>query len=799
MAAALGRPAAPPSLKTTAAATSSSASTQSKTAATIGAATASSATTKAATINDSTTETPSAPTAGGSSGGSPSAATKPPPPVGASSMVSLGLLLTSNLPTATASTAPKPTPSVPNASTASASGMTLPTTAPQGTSLTGFVYLDLSGSGVKEPGDCAVGGMLVTLHSTTYPNLVLLCQTGSNGAYAFNDLSPGTYTVSVPVLSELINASPTPGMFVDGSENTYALVGGQTIVSGSVPPTLSILPSDFGTSSMGSSEDVISGIVLGSDYSGMDFNFPALGATVIYKGNLLTSALETNTYWVNGATVTPGTPIVPAVAEPGTFVLLAGAALCGGLICRRRTKRRRRLVPAGTSCGVMGRARASPWWKLSCRGGPPPGNVGHAEFLTKSFNTIHSFLSLCNLSFKESVMKVVRIISVALTLLVLAMVSTSRAAEVVQFALQPIESGTTAYTITGGGISNGNVAAASVTTTSTSGTIYFDIWACLDGTNTNCADDGINQCNMGYWTTGTIGTAPTKLSLTSNSAFSGLATATTGTSQDINHDGNLDIGTTVTGSSSGTSSGWAITGDAAGSYTTGNGTVTSGGRTDILLGVLGYTYNGATVGQSATVTLAPPISVTTRFFYYELDGATGKSDSFYGASSADYSIVTAPTITYQSGNGTPGLSLSGTLTNSNRIMVSSKRSPHLHRHQYRIRRHGEPLYPEHQRDHRDYHPVLKHRRDPCCQRQHGNRQHELFVEHGGHSLDWGDGHGLRRQHPLGFAPGTAQRQRGQQPAADGQFDRSGRDAPERQLGLHRDRHGPRHAEHEADI
>ena len=233
--------------------------------------------------------------------------------------------------------------------------MTLPTTAPQGTSLTGFVYLDLSGSGVKEPGDCAVGGMLVTLHSTTYPNLVLLCQTGSNGAYAFNDLSPGTYTVSVPVLSELINASPTPGMFVDGSENTYALVGGQTIVSGSVPPTLSILPSDFGTSSMGSSEDVISGIVLGSDYSGMDFNFPALGATVIYKGNLLTSALETNTYWVNGATVTPGTPIVPAVAEPGTFVLLAGAALCGGLICRRRTKRRRRLVPAGTSCGVMGR------------------------------------------------------------------------------------------------------------------------------------------------------------------------------------------------------------------------------------------------------------------------------------------------------------------------------------------------------------------------------------------------------------------------------------------------------------
>ena len=153
---------------------------------------------------------------------------------------------------------------------------------------------------------------------------------------------------------------------------------------------------------------------------------------------------------------------------------------------------------------------------------------------------------------------------------------------------------------------------------------------------------------MGYWTTGTIGHC------SAYEAFPYLQLCIQRPG-DCDHwhfprhqrtTRNLDIGTTVTGSSSGTSSGWAITGDAAGSYTTGNGTVTSGGRTDILLGVLGYTYNGATVGQSATVTLAPPISVTTRFFIYELDGATGKSRYLLRCFVSRLQIVTAPTIIY---------------------------------------------------------------------------------------------------------------------------------------------------------
>ena len=84
-----------------------------KTAATIGSTTASSATTKAATINDSTTETPSASDGGPLPGRVAQRRDEPPPPVGTARWFRWRLLLTSNLPTATASTAPKPTPSVP--------------------------------------------------------------------------------------------------------------------------------------------------------------------------------------------------------------------------------------------------------------------------------------------------------------------------------------------------------------------------------------------------------------------------------------------------------------------------------------------------------------------------------------------------------------------------------------------------------------------------------------------------------------------------------------------------------------
>ena len=195
--------------------------------------------------------------------------------------------------------------------------------------------------------------------------------------------------MSVPVLSELINASPTLGIFVDGSGNIYALWAVRPSSAARSRPPSAFCPATsarppWAARRRNQRDRPRFGLL------GDGLQLPGLGSNRDLQGEPPDLALETNTSRVNGATVTPGTPIVPAVAEPGTFVLLAGAALCGGRFADAAQNdaggSSRPALPARSWGG-----RASPWWKLSCRGGPPPGNVGHAEFLTKSFNTIHSF------------------------------------------------------------------------------------------------------------------------------------------------------------------------------------------------------------------------------------------------------------------------------------------------------------------------------------------------------------------------------------------------------------------------
>ena len=119
--------------------------------------------------------------------------------------------------------------------------------------------------------------------------------------------------------------------------------------------------------------------------------------------------------------------------------------------------------------------------------------------------------------------------------------------------------------------------------------------------------------------------------------------ATTGASTDLNGDGNLDLGSTNNASSAG----WAIFCQNAAVYATGSGdAVGSGDRTNILLGVLAYTYSASATGtQTAQITLDSRAGTLSPVFVYELDGVK-KFDNFFGSRAGDLAIGTPVTITY---------------------------------------------------------------------------------------------------------------------------------------------------------
>ena len=342
--------------------------------------------------------TPAAATPAASLAGSSSTAKAATTPVGTSA-TSLARLLMSSVPTPPAPIAPpstttatttKPTLSVSSTTSAFTATTLPPLTQPvkaattgggtiQYPSLSGFVYLDTNGNGVKDPGEWAIGGAIVSLHSTTNPGLVIPpFQTGADGSYTF-DVPPGTYTITMAIPSDLINALPTVGIFVDDGGNIYEPSIAKSIVSPQVSPALGIPSTDFGTAGTNGTLDQIAGITLGSDYAGLDYNFRELGlqSDMVSKRDFLTSTTTstttTTTYWL-----TPNTP-PPVVAEPGTFILLAAGAVCGALIWQRRAKRRKRLAAVGNTCEVMGRARASPWWKFSFGEGRPLGTSARRD------------------------------------------------------------------------------------------------------------------------------------------------------------------------------------------------------------------------------------------------------------------------------------------------------------------------------------------------------------------------------------------------------------------------------------
>ena len=184
------------------------------------------------------------------------------------------------------------------------------------TSLSGIVFIDSNGNGILDSGEYVVAGALVTL---TGPSGTLTMTTSSNGAYSFPNLLAGSYNVSVPVYSDLLNGSAWLGQFSDPSptisSSDYGTVINDTLVNGI-------------------KSDLIEGINLQSDYFGVNYNFTDLGLqnTLVSKRLFLASSLGTTTYWVGS---------IPPGSRTGHFRLAGrgrGLRRTGVAMPRRPTK-----------------------------------------------------------------------------------------------------------------------------------------------------------------------------------------------------------------------------------------------------------------------------------------------------------------------------------------------------------------------------------------------------------------------------------------------------------------------------
>ena len=182
---------------------------------------------------------------------------------------------------------------------------------------------------------------------------------------------------------------------------------------------------------------------------------------------------------------------------------------------------------------------------------------------------------------------------------------------------------------------------------------------------------------MSFLSSGNIGTASPgspatnfTMPLRTFGRFATSGLSSTGTSQDLNSDNNLNLGSNTNTSAVG----WVYFNGAPGVYVAAS-SLTGGGYANVLLGEIAYNYTANATGtQTATVTIKPRIQASslTTLFEYELNGTIGKTDTFYGTKSTDVAVGTGPTITVSPlVNGTPVLTLNGSLANPNRIMVNA--------------------------------------------------------------------------------------------------------------------------------
>ena len=108
--------------------------------------------------------------------------------------------------------------------------------------LCGVVFLDANRNGILDPGEAGYGGAPLSLGggTATLPGPMV---TAPDGGYCFENLLPGTYTVTVAVPGGLVNTSPVsiPGIQVrsgaGSSNNNFGLAPPPTTIQGEPEPS----------------------------------------------------------------------------------------------------------------------------------------------------------------------------------------------------------------------------------------------------------------------------------------------------------------------------------------------------------------------------------------------------------------------------------------------------------------------------------------------------------------------------------------------------------------------------------
>jgi uncharacterized repeat protein (TIGR01451 family) len=165
----------------------------------------------------------------------------------------------------------------------------------KGATLSGYVYNDVNDNGVKEQGENGIGGVTVVLTGTDDLGPVSRSvQTAADGSYSFNNLRPGTYTIT----------ETQPAGYLDGKDS-------------------------IGTQGGTSANDQFSNVVLGNGAQGINNNF----------GELLPASLAGNVYVDanNNGTLDPGELGIGGVAltlvgtdDNGQAVSLAATTAADG-------------------------------------------------------------------------------------------------------------------------------------------------------------------------------------------------------------------------------------------------------------------------------------------------------------------------------------------------------------------------------------------------------------------------------------------------------------------------------------
>jgi hypothetical protein len=172
------------------------------------------------------------------------------------------------------------------------------------TSLSGVVYYDTNGNGVRDTDDYGIRDALLTL---TTSDSTVSTRSSASGGYSFSDLSPGTYAIALSI------ADSNPGTITVG---TITDAEGNTVTTGR------------GVAGI----DTITDIVLEDNYTGVNYDFGQLS----YPLSLISKRLLLNTDTGLTHTSTGGGNNPPPVPEPGTLVLLAVAGLFFAGRVRRR-------------------------------------------------------------------------------------------------------------------------------------------------------------------------------------------------------------------------------------------------------------------------------------------------------------------------------------------------------------------------------------------------------------------------------------------------------------------------------